>query len=156
MKRVLPLRHTAAAAVAAAAALGVGVSCALIAPASAATHASPRGLSGVPSITLDFTGLLGAVDETGKANVKDDSGNTVGTAVQQCSGALSGSVYCSGIISYTSGGQISYAVFFPTAPPAEGAVVKGVVNGGAGQFEGVSGEIIIGNRSHTVEDASFD
>jgi hypothetical protein len=35
-------------------------------------------------------------------------------------------------------------------------VVKGVVNGGAGQFEGVSGEIIIGNRSHTVEDASFD
>jgi hypothetical protein len=34
-------------------------------------------------------------------------------------------------------------------------VVKGIVNSGAGLYEGVSGEIILGNRSHTVEDASF-
>ena len=95
------------------------------------------------------------MDETGKANVKDSSGNTVGTAVQQCSGALSGSVYCAGIISYTSGGQPSYAVLFPTAPPAPGVVVEGVVNGGAGAYEGASGAANFLNMSHTVEDISF-
>jgi len=124
----------------------------VVAPASADTHTSRRAVN-LPTETLDFTGLLGGVAKTGQAAVKNADGNTVGTAVQQCSNVLSGNAYCTGLITFSGSGSLAYAANIPTS--ATGSYT-GVVAGGTDSLEGITGEIKGTITSHTVEELVFE
>ncbi|WP_042421436.1 allene oxide cyclase barrel-like domain-containing protein [Streptacidiphilus anmyonensis] len=153
----------------AAAAAGVAA-LALVAGVSGTASAAHLRAANVPAMTLDFNG---SNDEAGAANsvgagfggtaaVKDTSGNKIGTAYDMCDkdgiNANSVTVFCSGEIVLSNGDQIAVSGVFPIQDPATATYPKsfeGVVTGGTGAYEGMTGTAHFTNRSLGVYDVTF-
>ncbi|TQF04525.1 hypothetical protein E6W39_22720 [Kitasatospora acidiphila] len=149
--------------------LVVGTVAALSVPALADNAPATPNATKIPAMTLDFAGTNGEADSPqvvgatfgGRAVVKDTSGNKVGEAFDVCAkdaiNTKSDVVFCTGTIN-TKEGKISFSATLPISDDAanpERAAETGVVNGGTGSYEGVTGQVTFTPRAQGVFDATF-
>ncbi|MFE0458177.1 hypothetical protein ACFW1A_02815 [Kitasatospora sp. NPDC058965] len=166
MQRVVTVKRSVALAVAG---LVVGTVGALSIPSALASNHTAHRAAPVPSLTLDFSGSNSEANAAqsvgasfgGTARVKDTSGNVVGTAYDLCDkdaiAAAADSVFCTGLIKFTSGDQISFSSELPISNTgaAGGDTFNGVVNGGTGSYEGITGQAAFTPRAAGVYDLNF-
>ncbi|WP_329570611.1 hypothetical protein [Kitasatospora sp. NBC_01266] len=171
MQRVMSVKRSLTLA---AAALAVGSLAAFSVPALAsdqpvATPNHATRAANVQNITIDSGKTAdegnkpqGLGDEfSGRAKVKDTDGNAIGTADANCGkvevGTDSDSVLCSELIKFDQGGQIALTNLLQIPHPGVTSEPEstGVVTGGTGQFEGITGESHFKFRSAGVYDVSF-
>jgi hypothetical protein len=148
--------------------LAVGTVGALTVPALASSQSAK--VANVPSLTLDFNGTNDEANAAqsvgsafgGTARVKDTNGNVIGTAYDLCDkdriGGRNDEVFCTGLIDLRGQGKISFSVVLPISnDPAnpDDRSVSGVVSGGTGAFEGITGEARLQPRQQGVYDLNF-
>ncbi|MFI9269718.1 hypothetical protein ACIGXM_03180 [Kitasatospora sp. NPDC052896] len=148
--------------------LAVGTVGALTVPALASSQ-SVR-VANVPSLTLDFNGTndeAGSAQSVGSAfggtaRVRDTNGNFIGTAYDLCDkdriGGRTDEVFCTGLIEIKDQGKISFSVVLPISNDPgrpDDRPVTGVVSGGTGAFEGITGEARLQPRQQGVYDLNF-
>ncbi|MGF1429208.1 hypothetical protein [Kitasatospora sp. LaBMicrA B282] len=155
-----------------AAATAVALALAPAAPAMAANTAIGHRAGAVPpTMVLDFNGTndeasTGSTVGTGfggSATVKDSNGNKIATAYDQCDKdsvtPASVTVFCAGQIVFNgSSDQIAFQVVAPIQDPKTAKYpleFNGVVTGGTGQYEGLTGEIHFTNTSLATYVISF-
>ncbi|MFJ8432096.1 hypothetical protein ACIQ9P_12460 [Kitasatospora sp. NPDC094019] len=146
--RALSAKHTVAWTVAGLVAGTVG---ALAVPALANTSPEHRAAV-VQTLIVDFSGagFPGSADVFGSTGqISDTDGNKIGTAHQICAKDLAdtagATAFCHGTLDITSGtanGEIAYSAVLPIVADATGPVdgaFPGVVEGGTGSFDGLTG-----------------
>ncbi|WP_031521258.1 hypothetical protein [Streptomyces sp. NRRL F-5123] len=141
-----------------AAALALAAAPCLATAASAVTPAEAA-----QTVTLDFsqdqpTGVTanGSFGEHGA--VLDATGRTIGGAVLSCSdtSGMSGDiVYCTGMVSITGSGAIGFQVGGLVVNGQAPASVDGIVTGGTGEFDGLTGAVHITTVRDGVYTAQF-
>ncbi|MDY0811087.1 hypothetical protein [Kitasatospora purpeofusca] len=140
MKRIAPVRTTT---LVAAAVLAGAVAWAAV-PATATSPTAHRAAP-VPALTLDFKEApTGKAFSTGR--ISDGDGKKVGTAYSLCDqdaiAAQAKTAFCTTMITFdvdNGQDQVSYNVMFPVTEPASGVVYRGLVTGGTGAYEGITG-----------------
>ncbi|PYC80524.1 hypothetical protein C7C46_12590 [Streptomyces tateyamensis] len=166
MQRVVTVKRSVALAVAG---LVVGTVGALSIPSALATNHTAHKAAAVPALTLDFSGTNDEanVPQTvgaafgGTARVKDTNGAVVGTAYDLCDkdavSAAADQAFCTGLIKFNSGDQISFSAELPISNTGAsgGDSFNGVVNGGTGIYEGITGQANFVPRAQGVYDLNF-
>ncbi len=164
MQRVVTVKRSIALAVAG---LVVGTVGALSVPALASNHSVKS--APVQALTLDFSGSNSEANAAqsvgasfgGTARIKDTNGNVIGTAYDLCDkdaiAAAADSVFCTGLLKFNSGDQISFSSELPITNTgmAGGDTFNGVVNGGTGAYEGITGQAAFTPRAPGVYDLNF-
>ncbi|MCX4747954.1 hypothetical protein OG455_20960 [Kitasatospora sp. NBC_01287] len=166
MQRVVTTKRSVALAIAG---LVVGTVGALSVPALADNAPTTRAAN-VQNLTLDFSNTNDeasapqAVGSSfgGTARVKDSDGNVIGTAYDLCDkdkiGANKDEAFCTGLIKFDRGGQISFSTVLGISDNGanpDDTHFNGVVNGGTGSYEGITGEAHFTPRAQGVYDVSF-
>ncbi|MDY0811760.1 hypothetical protein [Kitasatospora purpeofusca] len=157
MKRIAPVRTTA---LVAAAVLAGAVAWAAV-PATATSPAAHRATP-VPALILDYNEAP-AGKPFSAGQIKTTAGDKIGTAYSLCDqdaiAAQAKEAFCSTFLRFDADSfadQVNYTVMLPVTDPVEGATALGLVTGGTGVYEGITGNARVVPRAANTYDLNFD
>ncbi|QKW22463.1 hypothetical protein HUT16_28325 [Kitasatospora sp. NA04385] len=140
-------------------------------PALAGAATTDAHRAAPPALTIDFTGTNSAGGAAsavgagfgGTATAKDASGATVATVYDQCTKdvvtADSVTAFCTADLVFTDGDQVTFTAVVPIDNPLTAKYPKkfdGVITGGTGAYQGLTGAVHITNTAAAVYELGWD
>ncbi|WP_033219507.1 hypothetical protein [Kitasatospora phosalacinea] len=154
-------------------ALAVGAAAVVVAgvPALAGAATTDAHRAAPPTVTIDFTGTNSAGGAAnaigagfgGTATAKDATGATIATVYDQCTKDVisvdSVTAFCTADLVFTSGDQVTFTAVVPIDNPLTAKYPKkfdGVITGGTGAYQGLTGAVHITNTAAAVYELGWD